>query len=481
MIATTFRAFVLSAAVSLACKSNHTADEKDPVPNPPKQEIKSDVELWLTNTDQSSLFKKQNTSLMFGTVTNTGTTIDVDDSQTFQEIDGFGYTLTGGSAILINSLSESAKTALLKDLFLHDENNIGVSYLRISVGASDLSESVFTYNDLPAGETDLELKKFTLEKEQKDLIPVLKRIITLFPEIKIMGSPWTPPTWMKTNNNSVGGSLKSEYYDVYARYLAKYVQEMAKEGIIIDALTVQNEPLHPGNNPSLLMLATEQKDFVKNHLGPVFKALHLKTKIIVYDHNADNPQYPIDILNDPGAKKYIDGSAFHLYNGSINALSTVHNAHPDKNLYFTEQWVGAPSNFAGDFKWHMENVIIGSMNNWSKVALEWNLAADANQKPHTPGGCTLCLGALTINGSTVTKNVAYYIIAHASKFVRPGSRRIYSSTVNNLQNVAFKTPDGKKVIIVLNKSTVAQSFNLKYNGKQVTTSLNAGSTGTYVW
>lgn len=481
MVATVLKTCLLSIAVLLACKSNHADEEKKDIIQPPKTETKSDVDFWLTNTDQSSLFKKQNVSLLFSPATNTGSTIEIDDSKQFQEIDGFGYTLTGGSATLINSLNESSKAALLKELFQHDGNNIGVSYLRISLGASDLSESVFTYNDLPVGEIDLELKKFTLEKEKKDLIPVLKEIISIFPQIKIMASPWTPPLWMKTNNNSVGGSLKPEYYDVYARYLAKYIQEMAKEGIIIDALTVQNEPLHPGNNPSLLMLAADQKNFVKNNLGPVFKAENIKTKIVVYDHNADKPEYPIEILNDPDAKKYVDGSAFHLYAGSISALSIVHNAHPDKNIYFTEQWVGAPSNFSEDFKWHVENVIIGSMNNWSKVALEWNLAADALQKPHTQGGCTQCLGALTIDGPSISRNVAYYIIAHASKFVRPGSKRIFSSAATNLQNVAFKTPEGKIALIVLNKSGATQSFNVKYNGKQVSSTLNAGSVGTYVW
>ncbi|ADY53615.1 Glucan endo-1,6-beta-glucosidase [Pseudopedobacter saltans DSM 12145] len=481
MVTTVLKTCLLSAVALFACKSNHADDEKKGIIQPPKTETKSDVDFWLTNTDQSSLFKKQNVSLLFGPAANTGSTIEIDDSKQFQEIDGFGYTLTGGSATLINSLNESSKAALLKELFQHDGNNIGVSYLRISLGASDLSESVFTYNDLPVGEIDLELKKFTLEKEKKDLIPVLKQIISIFPQIKIMASPWTPPLWMKTNNNSVGGSLRPEYYDVYARYLAKYIQEMAKEGIIIDALTVQNEPLHPGNNPSLLMLAADQKNFVKNNLGPVFKAENIKTKIVVYDHNADKPEYPIEILNDPDAKKYVDGSAFHLYAGSISALSTVHNAHPDKNIYFTEQWVGAPSNFSGDFKWHVENVIIGSMNNWSKVALEWNLAADALQKPHTQGGCTQCLGALTIDGPSISRNVAYYIIAHASKFVRPGSKRIFSSAATNLQNVAFKTPEGKIALIVLNKSGATQSFNVKYNGKQVSSTLNAGSVGTYVW
>jgi glucosylceramidase len=256
---------------------------------------------------------------------------------------------------------------------------------------------------------------------------------------------------------------------------------MQAEGITIDAITPQNEPLHGGNNPSMVMQATEQADFVKNHLGPAFQAAGIATKIIVWDHNCDNPNYPITIMNDPAAKAFVDGSAFHLYNGSITALSDVHTAHPDKNLYFTEQWVGGPGNFAGDLSWHTENVIIGSMRNWSRNALEWNLAADPNYNPHTPGGCTLCLGAITVNGTNVTRNVAYYVIAHASKFVRPGSVRIGSNSSGTLLNVAFKNTQGKKVLIVLNKNSTPQSFHIRFNGKMVTTQLDNGAVGTYIW
>lgn len=296
-----------------------------------------------------------------------------------------------------------------------------------------------------------------------------------------MGTPWSPPTWMKDNGNSIGGKLKPEYYSVYANYFVKYIQAMKAEGITIDAVTIQNEPQHDGNNPSMRMEATEQRDFIKNHLGPAFQTAAINTKIIIWDHNCDNPNYPITILNDPDAKKYIDGSAFHLYAGDINALSTVKAAHADKNLYFTEQWTSSTGDFGGDLKWHLRNVIIGSMRNWSKTALEWNLANDPSFGPHTPGGCTQCKGALTISGSTVTKNVAYYIIAHASKFVPTGSTRISSTHSGNILSVAFKRADGKKVLIVLNDNDNTSSFNIRYNNKLALTSLPGGSVGTYIW
>lgn len=450
---------------------------------PPKEEpLKSYVVFYLTLPDQSTLFRKQNVSLLFSGSSNSPSIIEIDEKKTYQHIDGFGYTLTGGSASLINNLTSPHKENLLKELFLTDSTHIGVSYLRISLGASDLSIIPYTYDDIPAGETDVALNNFNTERERNDLIPILKQIILLYPEIKIMASPWTAPIWMKTNNSFVGGQLKPEYYSVYANYFVKYIQAMKAEGIVIDAITPQNEPLHDGNNPSMYMSALEQASFIKNHLGPAFESAGIKTRIIIYDHNADKRGYPIAILNDSKAKKYIDGSAFHLYGGSIEQLNIVHNAHPDKAIYFTEQWVGGPGNFAGDLKWHISNLIIGATRNWSRTVLEWNLAADSNYRPHTDGGCTNCLGALTISSSTeFTRNVAYYIIAHASKFVRPGSIRIESTNMGKLQNVAFKTPEGKKVLIVLNSSDATQSFAIKYGSKYVASSLIAGAVGTYVW
>jgi len=439
-----------------------------------------DVAVWLTTGDRASLLQPQTAVLNFAIASNTNPTIEVDDAEKFQKIDGFGYTLTGGSAGLINAMDEKSKDALLEELFSLKNNGIGVSYLRISIGASDLSADTFTYNELPAGQTDINQDKFSIAKEMTDLIPILKKIVAINPSISILGSPWTAPTWMKTNNSFKGGSLKPEYYTSYANYLVKYIQAMKSQGITIDAITIQNEPLHPGNVPSMYMEAADQAIFVKSALGPVFKSAGVKTKILVYDHNADRPDYPITILNDPEAKQYVDGSAFHLYAGNISALSKVHEAHPDKNVYFTEQWVGGPGKFDEDLKWHVSTLIIGATRNWSRNVLEWNLAADPLYGPHTEGGCVTCLGAITVSPA-VTRNVAYYIIGHASKFVLPGSVRIASNITGNVQNVAFKRPDGKIVLIACNGNNQTQAFNISYKNKVVTTSLPAGAVATYVW
>jgi glucosylceramidase len=439
------------------------------------------VESWITTTDESLKLQKQN-DLVFNSEMNANQTILIDASQKFQTIEGFGFSLTGGSAQAILKLDKAKREALLQELFSRKENAIGLSYLRISIGASDLNETVFSYDDMPEGQTDLKLEKFNLGPDLKDVVPVLKEILAINPKIKIMGSPWSPPVWMKDNGSSKGGSLQPKYYTVYAQYFVKYIQAMKAQGIVIDAITPQNEPLHPGNNPSLLMLAEQQADFIGNHLGPAFAKANIKTKIVIYDHNCNKPEYPLTILNDPKTLPFVAGSAFHLYEGDISALSKVHDAYPNKDLYFTEQYTGSKSSFESDLKWSVKNVVIGSMRNWSVNALSWGLANDEYYKPFTPGGCSTCKGALMIDqNQNIKREVGYYIIGHASKFVPEGSVRIGSNISGNLYNVAFKTPSGQIVLIVENDGTAAETFNIKYNQKQISTTLNAGAVATYVW
>ncbi len=477
------KAFILMIMLALFSSTCSTNDpEKDPPVKSEVPKVENEVDFYLTKFNQSQKLKKQTDVLAFVSSNNQYPTIKVNPSETFQTIEGFGFSLTGGSAEVINQLTSSTKNELLQKLFGNGENAVSINYLRLSIGASDLDSSTFSYNDLPEGETDEDLAEFSMEPDKDDLIPLLKEILAINPDIKIMGTPWSPPVWMKDNNSTVGGSLQPKYYEVYAKYLVKYIGEMEKLGIKIDAITPQNEPLHPGNNPSMLMLAVQQAEFIKNHLGPAFRAANINTRIIIYDHNADKPEYPLAVLNDAGARQYISGTAFHLYAGDISALSTVHAAYPNKDIYFTEQYTASNGEFGGDLKWHLRNVIIGSMRNWSKNALEWNLANNSSFGPHTDGGCTTCKGAITVKGSsTYEENVGFYIIGHASKFVPAGSVRIGSNIAGNLQNVAFRTPQGKKVVIVLNDGQNFEMFNIEYNGKWITTSLDAGSVGTFIW
>lgn len=458
--------------LSCSKKAGNVVAQPIPVDSP------KDVAVWITKPDQSLKLGKLELASTTGKINNQFPVITIDPGVTYQSVDGFGFTLTGGSAYLLNKMPGGARTSLLNELFGNGDNSIGISYLRISLGASDLSKAVFSYNDLAVGQTDIDLTEFSLAEDTVDLIPVLKEILAINPSIKLMASPWSPPVWMKDNKSSKGGKLLNEYYSVYANYFVKYIQHMQQRSIAIDAVTIQNEPMNPDNNPSLKMEALEQADFIKNHLGPAFKLNNIKTKIIIWDHNCDLPEYPMQILADAAANQYIDGSAFHLYAGNINALSKVKDAFPSKNIYFTEQWTSKDGDFGGDLQWHMKNVVIGSLQNWSRVVLEWNLANDASFGPHTPGGCTACKGALTIDGSIVNRNVPYYIIAQVAKFIPPGSTRIASSAVAGLPAVAFKTPAGKLVLLVLNDTANMQSFNVSVGDKWVKLDLSNGAVAT---
>ena len=462
------------------------------------------AQVYLTNPDRSALLASQTPIPLTTASPSTAQTITVDPTQTFQTMDGFGFALTGGSAQLLTRMSPDKRLALLHELFSADSPaSIGVSYLRLSIGASDMNDHVFSYDDLPPDPTqaqapahthnhaplptDPNLTHFSLGPDRTDVIPVLKQILQINPKIKILGSPWSAPLWMKTNGGAQGGVLKPEFFPTYANYFVKYIQAMQAEGITIDAITVQNEPLNEKNTPSMLMLDSEQDVFIKENLGPALQKAGLQTKIILYDHNLDHPLYPLSILRDPAAAKFVAGTGFHLYGGTVDAMTEVHNAFPNKNIYFTEQSVTerTPSSTL-NLSRPVAYVIVGVSRNWSKNILLWNLSADPQNGPHTDnGGCTGCVGALTIDGDNVTRQVAFYTLAHASKFVPPGSVRIGSNTLDALPNVAFRTPEGRSVLIVSNPTPNPQTFTVQTgtqsSAQTFPATLPPGAVATYTW
>ncbi|WP_353719029.1 glycoside hydrolase family 30 beta sandwich domain-containing protein [Dyadobacter sp. 676] len=483
------KANLIATAVSLAvalngCSAGTPATDS---PGPVDTTSSGKVAVWVTNGQQSKLLKNENpvTIGKVGAVAPSAHLIGIDFSTKLQEMDGFGAALTGSSAYLINrKLNVSQREALLKDLF-DPQTGIGISYLRVTMGASDFSLEDFTYNDLPAGQTDPGLKQFSISKDQADLLPVLKSVVVLQPAIKIMATPWSAPAWMKTNGKLAGGSLKPEWYETYSNYFVKYLDAYRKEGIAIDAISVQNEPLHEAAYPSMGMDSVAQCNFIKNHLGPLFRTKAIGTKILLYDHNWDRPGYPLSILGDPKANQYVAGSAFHAYGGNVSAMSQVHDRFPDKGLYFTEisggRWA---TNFADNLKWNMSNIFIGTANNWSKNALLWNLALDENDGPKNKG-CDNCRGVVTIasNGS-VTKNVEYYAIAHMSKFVRPGAFHVQSDRLGastGLEHVAFLNTDGSKVLVILNQSADNRKFTVSFGENQFSYTIDPNAVATLVW
>ncbi len=415
------------------------------------------VSVWVTNGKGSKLLHRDADIPMYP---GSQGMISIDTSRRLQEVSGFGAALTGSSAWLIHQLEPARRKALLRELF-DPARGIGISYLRITMGASDFSLRDYTYDDLPAGSQDPQLKRFSLGDDRQDVIPVLKEILEVAPGLRIMATPWSAPAWMKTNGRLAGGKLDPQWYEAYAHYFVKYLRALAAEGIHVDAVTVQNEPLHEAAYPSMRMEAAEQAVFIRDHLGPLFRREKIHTKIIAYDHNWDEPQYPLTILNDPQAAGYVAGSAFHAYAGDVSAMSRVHDAYPAKELHFTEisggEWA---RNFSDNLQWNISNIFIGTMNNWSKSALLWNLALDAAHGPQNRG-CSNCRGVLTLRGDSTLRNVEYYVIAHFSKFVRPGAYRIQSRNDAPLESVAFLNRDGGKVLVALNKADTAVSFTVQ--------------------
>ena len=463
---------------------------------------------WETSNDRSMLFTQQEETVEF-TVNKSErpTYIVVDPARSYQTMEGFGFALTGGSAEHLIKMSPAARHEILQEMF-DPVNGVGFSYIRLTLGASDLNSFVFSYDDMPAGKEDFKLKNFSLAQDLKDVVPVMYEILGINPNITIMSSPWSAPVWMKESGDVRGGRLRKDCYRVYAEYFAKYVKAMAKEGIHIDAVTIQNEPLNSRNTPSMPWDPADQIEFVKDHLGPVFEAEGIDTDIIVFDHNCDRPDYALAIYNDPEAAKYVEGAGFHHYRGDLSAMSYVYEARPDKKIYFTEQMTTErPGSEKIAISSPVKRLIIGITRNWSSNVILWNLAADPLNDPHTDnGGCSMCQGAITIDGDKVTRNIAYYVIAHASKLVPPGSKRIFSTAPGErvisiaedeqhptfwrtnviekadvLDNVTFLTPQGKIVMIVSNDSWSKRDVSIQYNGKFATLRLAPGSVATYVW
>ena len=432
---------------------------------------------WITSGDKTKLLQQQPAINFAANTSSVGNVLTLYPSIMFQSMDGIGFCMTEGSAEVISSLAEAQQNALLTELF--DKNSgLGISMLRVSIGASDLSSSNYSYNET-SGDTNM--ANFSLAgPDLTYLIPVLKKALAINPDIKILATPWSPPRWMKSNNSWIGGSLNTASYAAYANYFVKYIAAMKAQGIAIWGITPQNEPENPSNNPSMLMNSTEQKNFINANLGPsLATAGYSAVKIIAFDHNCDNTTYPIDVCNN---SNYVDGAAFHLYAGNISAMTTVKNS-TNKNVYFTEQYTGSGGSFSGDLGWHMQNVIIGASNNWAKAILEWNLASNSAIGPYTTGGCNTCLGAITINNSSsYTRNVSYYIVGQISKFVRAGAIRFgVSSTSSSLVATAFSNVDGSIVLIAYNSNSTAQTIKVNSGINSFIYSVPASSVATFVW
>ena len=455
-------------------------------PRAAEQPAPADVSVWITTAGHTRALAPSAPARFAGRA-SARPQIVVDDTQRFQEIVGFGASLTDSSAWLIQHMLDARqRDALLEELFGREGNGLGLSFSRLTIGASDFSRHHYSLNDTPDGTPDPDLKHFSIDQNRGDVIPVARAMLAINPQLKIMASPWSAPGWMKDSNSLIQGRLLPQYYDAFSRYLLRYVDAYAAEGIPIFALTVQNEPdYEPKDYPGMRLNAPARARLIGDHLGPMIARRGSGPLIFDWDHNWDKPEEPMGVLSDPVAGNYVDAVAWHCYGGDVAAQSPVHDAFPDKDAYMTEcsggDWEPVRS---GGLPLQMKNIIIRSMRHWARGALFWNLALDENNGPYA-GGCHTCRGVVTIDSRTgeITRTDEYYALAHASRFVRPGAHRIASSgPTDDLDNVAFRNADdGSLVLLVSNSAIQPRRFSVAHGERRFAYTLPARSVATFVW
>jgi glucosylceramidase len=468
----------LTALLLVACASGRNAALSAVAPRT--------VEAWVTTGDRSRLVAREPDLHFTQAPVDSGVpAIDVDYSKEFQSVVGWGAAMTDASAYLIQTkLSPTQREALLQELFGRDPG-IGLSFLRIPMGASDFSRSHYSYDDRPAGETDSTLAHFSIDVDRAEKIPALKRALAINPQLKLVGSPWSPPGWMKSSGSLIKGTLLPQFHGAFAEYFRRWIEAYEAEGLPIFAITLQNEPhFEPDNYPGMRLSPAQRATIIGRNFGPLFTTRGIHAQIWDWDHNWDEPESPLAVLADSVARRYVTAVAWHCYAGDISAEAVVHDKHPDKDTYFTEcsggQW--APV-WADNLKWYVSKMVIGNARGWAKGVALWNLALDENYGPHK-GGCGNCRGVVTIHSVTgeITRNPEYYALAHASRFVRSGAVRIGSSAPNGFETVAFRNADnGSTALIVLNTTTAASQLAVRVGEMSFTTSVPAGAVTTFTW
>ncbi|WP_329129795.1 discoidin domain-containing protein [Streptomyces sp. NBC_01476] len=491
------------AAPTAAVAASHPAGHAGPAA--------PSASVWVTTPDGAEELRPS-TPVAFHPGASDLTTITVDPTRSYQSVDGFGGALTDSSAAVLSTLPPTARDTAMRQLF-DPRQGIGVSFLRQPIGSSDFTAAPahYTYDDMPAGRTDFSLRHFSIAHDQRQILPLLRQARKLNPQLTVMATPWSPPAWMKDSDSLTGGHLKDDpaVYQAYARYLVKFVQSYAAAGVPVDYLTVQNEPqnrrpnAYPGTD-----LPVQQEAKVIEALGPLLHRASPRTKILAYDHNwtthpddittaeelGEDPQtdYPYQVLDGPAAT-WVAGTAYHCYSGDPSAQSALHDAHPDKGIWFTEcsgshGATDTPGQiFRGTLTWHARTITVGTTRNWAKSVADWNLALDAAGGPHN-GGCDTCTALLTVAADgTVTTNAEFYTIGHLSKFVRPGAVRIASTNYGTtgwngqLTDVAFRNPDGSTALVVHNENDAPRSFAVAVGDQSFDYSLPGGALATFTW
>ncbi|MFH9427562.1 lectin [Streptomyces sp. NPDC017615] len=451
------------------------------------------VTAWLTTTDDSAgrhvvRGLEPQTPFAFSAGTGGGgENITVDENTRYQTFTGGGASFTDTAAWLMNSsgaLSQATRDATMRKLF-SPTDGIGLSFLRNPMGASDLARSGYTYDDVPAGQSDPSLAKFSLARDLADVLPLTRQARQLNPNLTVMASPWTAPAWMKDSGSLNGGWLKAEDYGAYASYFVKYLQGWRDQGVPVSYVTAQNEPTCCSGYPSMSWNAGGLAYFTKSELLPKLQQAGLSTKVLAHDWNWDTyDSYAAQTVDDAAVRSHpnFGGIAWHGYGGDVNKQTSVHNQYPALDAFATEHSGGT---WIADQQREDLSDIINYTRNWAKSVTKWSLAVDQNMGPHN-GGCGTCTGLITVhNGDgrsgSVDYTVEYYDMGHLTKFVRPGAQRIASTASSAVPNVAWRNPDGSKALIAYNGATSAKQVTINWGAQHATYTLPARTSATFTW
>jgi glucosylceramidase len=441
------------------------------------------AKVWLTTADETRKLAVQSSVPAVGPATGEEA-VSIDAAKRFQRMQGFGAAMTDASAELLSKLPPDKRRALMGELFGRRNGGLGFSFTRLTVGASDFSPTHYSYDDTPGNTPDPELKYFSIAPARRYVLPRVREALAINPRLEVMISPWSAPAWMKTTKSLIQGQLLPEYYPAFANYLARTVEAFGAERVPVSKLTIQNEPdFEPDSYPGMRVNSPDRAKIIGGFVGPTFRAHGLKTQILDYDHNWDNPEMPWTVLSDSVARSYVAGVAWHCYEGDVPAQSQVHDAFPEKDTWFTECSGGEWSpKFGETLGWMTDKLIIGGANNWSRGVLLWNLALDPAHGPHK-GGCGDCRGVVTIDPATgaITRNVEYYVLGHASRFVLPGAYRIGAVRRGaNVEAAAFVNPDGSRIAII-HRVSGKDPVTVALDGRRYAMQLPVGAVATMRW
>jgi glucosylceramidase len=403
----------------------------------------------------------------------------LDPAKTYQDVLGFGASMTDASCYLLNQLAPAARDRLFGELFGASESNFSVC--RICIGSSDYATKAYSYDE---GEPDPEMARFSIDHDRQWNLPMLKLSRAVNPDLFLVASPWSPPGWMKANKSMLGGCIQAKSFPAYAKYFVRFLQSYADAGVPVNAVTVQNEvdAEQDGRMPACLFAQEHEVWFVSQHLGPALAQNKLDTKIWILDHNYDLWGRAIAELDKPEVKRYVDGVAWHGYSGRPESMARVHEAHPDRHMYWTE---GGPEYREPQYEtnWaRWSRVFTGILRNWSRSITAWNMALDEQGRPNI--GPFHCGGIVTINSKTleVTRSGQYWAMVHYSRAIRRGARRIESAgTVERIAHVAFVNPDGTKAAVLTNSGNQERKVLVRMSGAEAETTLPADAIATLTW